>query len=568
MSNAGGPQAKPGAGGPEPSPGANRGALGTGPSPGPSPGAGSLRGLDLAVLGVLAGVFTGLAWLSGLAYLLVRGGLPSPVQLAAVDAVHLYVGIGAIVILATKTGRAGWRLRVPGEVETAPRRRWLSWSLVALYAGVALTGGLALLPLPGGAQAAMVDAHLIAAVWATVPTTAHLLVYRRRAVAVMRPPSGSRRRRRLLGLICAMAPLAAVAAVPRSISSLARVGAGAGWSPDGPQVFLDRLAAAPGGRSLVAGGSGLFVAPVVGPPGGRQPARVPGAWTGVGTFDADNPVLGLDLPDQGPVAAWVGAGDGLWAAPRLRGPYRRVPLPSEVVHAIAVAPGAPALVWASSGDGFWRSTDGGRHWHRADAGVASPSTSWAVAFSGSQLYGSDQDAVYRWTGRRWAAVSHQAGVVMLDRGPGGRLFASSMGYGIRVLGQGGWRPAQGGLRVHDHGALPGIHVVSVSALGDGRAYAGTMDEGAVASLDGGRSWSQAWPQLGGGGVVWRVLPLAGPAGSPGSLVAATDHGIFAYRLPGDRAPSASWWVGVIGLALLAPGLAAGVAASPPRSRAA
>lgn len=66
---------------------------------------------------------------------------------------------------------------------------------------------------------------------------------------------------------------------------------------------------------------------------------------------------------------------------------------------------------------------------------------------------------------------------MLDRGPGGELFASSMGRGIRVLAAGRWKPAQGGLTVHGHGAFPGIHVVSVSALGDGRAYAGTMDEG-------------------------------------------------------------------------------------------
>lgn len=554
-------------------------------------GSTGIGALDLAVLGAGASILVGLAWISGLPYLAVRGGLPSPVRLAVVDAVHIYVGVGALVLVAAKTGRAGLRLRVKGEPELAPRRRWLSWSLVATYTGVAVTGGLALLPLPGGARADLVDGHLITAVWATAPTTAHLVLYRRRAAAVLRRPvpardrlpapdrpllrrsgagdrsSGHRWRLMALGLACALVPLAAVAAVPRAASPLAQAGAGAEWLPDGPRVFLDRLQLAPGGRSLAAGGAGLFVAPVSPglPTGGA--ASGPGRWSRVGPFDDDNLVLGLQLPSRGPVAAWVGTTEGLWSAPRLAGPYRQVPFPSAAVHAIAVAPSDPAKVWASSIDGFWRSSDGGRHWQRQDAGLASPSTSWALAFSGGALYGSDQDAVYRWSGRRWIVSSPQGGVVMLDRGPRGRLFASSMGHGVRVLAHGRWERAQGGLLVHDHGALPGIHVVSVTALRHGRAYAGTMDEGAVTSLDGGRSWGQTWPGLAGDGVVWRVLALGrrAAAGSRGSLVAGTDHGILAYSLPPTRPPSALWWVGVAGIAILAPalGISAGAASSRP-----
>ncbi|MGH9067097.1 MAG: hypothetical protein ACRD0J_06370, partial [Acidimicrobiales bacterium] len=186
----------------------------------------------LTLLGLALAALLGLAWLTGLAYLVVRGGLPAPVRLPVVDLVHVYVGIGVVGLLVAKARKVGWRLSVPGEPDMAPRRRWLSWSLVALYGAVGVTGALALVPLPGGASAALVDGHLIAAVWATAPTTVHLLGYSRRAGAMLRRRSRARARRLALGLAVAVVPLVAVAALPglgRAASPLARQGGGGSW---------------------------------------------------------------------------------------------------------------------------------------------------------------------------------------------------------------------------------------------------------------------------------------------------------------------------------------------------
>ncbi|GEM_PF-1266235 len=500
----------------------------------------STRSLDPAALGVALAVALALAWVTSLAYLVVRGGLASPVRLAVVDLVHLYLGVAFLALLALKSARVGFRFKVAGEPEPAPRRRWLSWALVVLWAGVGATGALTLVPFPGGLRADLVDGHLIAAVWATVPTTVHLATYRRRALPMVTRPwrPGGRRVAGGLGLL--VLPLAAGLALapsagPRAVSPLAQQGAGAAWERAGPRPFLDRLAVTRGGSTLVAGGAGLYLSPA---------GHVGRGWERVGPFGVQNLVTGLDLPPRGQVRAWVGTVLGLWAAHRLRGPYHRVPLPASTVHAIAANPGRPGVVWASSLSGFWRSTDGGRTWRREDAGVGSASTSWALAWFRGSLYASTAHHVYRWGGRRWVVSSGQYGVVMLDPA-GSRLFASSMGDGIRVLEGRRWQSAQAGLQVHDHGALRGVHVVSVTASRRGPAYAGTMVDGIAVSLDGGRTWAQTWSGLAAEGVVWRVLRVGD------RLLAATDHGLFAYRLPRSRGPTALWWVAVVGAALMA-----------------
>jgi hypothetical protein len=198
-------------------------------------------------------------------------------------------------------------------------------------------------------------------------------------------------------------------------------------------------------------------------------------------------------------------------------------------------------MWASSDQGMWRTTDGGRRWELLNVGLADPHSAWSLGWRGPSLFGSDGQAVYRWTGDRWTRSSSQFGVVMLDSGPGGRLVASSMGDGVKTYDGGSWRRTQAGFTVHNHGAGPrGIHVVGVSFGPGGRAYAGTMEDGAEASLDGGSTWSQTWPQLAGDGVAWRVLPIGS------RLVAATDHGLRTYRLPTAGGAGWWWWLTVAG----------------------
>jgi hypothetical protein len=488
------------------------------------------------------GLLVTLAWLSAVPYLLVGSGLRSPLRLATTDAVHLYVGSAMVVFLVAKVGRVGLRTTVPGVSGLVLWQRWLSWSLGVGYAAVILTGAFALVPWSAPVRGDLADAHLIASVWMVVPTTWHVVHHRARAYRRLRRI----RAPRWLGLALLVVPVGAAAVVGRAAALPSQTGAGAAWAPTGPRVFLDRLALTPDRRQLVAGGGGLFIQRL-------GDAR----WRRVGPFSDDNPVLGLELPARGPFAVLVGAVDGLWGAARVEGPYERLPVQATEVHAVAVDFDRTGTMWASSEQGMWRTTDGGRRWEDLSAGLADPSSAWSLAWRGQSLFGSDGRGVYRWTGDRWTPSSSQYGVVMFDTDPTGRLVASSMGDGVRTYDRGRWRPTQAGLTVHDHRAGPaGVHVVSVSFGLGGRAYAGTMEDGVEASLDGGRTWSQSWPQLAGDGVAWRVLPIGS------QLVAATDRGLLTYRLPPAEPARWWWWLAVAGGGVTAAGLAVWVSRSP------
>ncbi len=56
--------------------------------------------------------------------------------------------VGGVFVLA-KVSRVGLRHRVEGVPGVVPWQRWLSWSMLVLYAAVFGTGVLALLPLRG-----------------------------------------------------------------------------------------------------------------------------------------------------------------------------------------------------------------------------------------------------------------------------------------------------------------------------------------------------------------------------------------------------------------------------------
>ena len=484
-----------------------------------------------------------LAWLSAVPYLLVGSGVRSPLRLATADAVHLYVGSAMVVFLVAKVARVGLRTTVSGVTGLVLWQRWLSWSLGLGYAAVIVTGALALVPWSAPVRGDLADAHLIASVWMVVPTTWHVVHHRARAYDRLRRLGPLR----WIGLALLVVPVGAAAVLGRAAALPTQTGAGAAWMPAGPQVFLDRLSLTTDGRHLVAGGAGLFVQRV-------GDAR----WRRVGPFSADDPVLGLALPVRGPFAVLAGAVDGLWGARQLDGPYERLPVQATDVHAVAVDLARTDTMWASSDQGMWRTTDGGRGWELLSEGLADPRSAWSLGWRGQSLFGSDGRAVYRWTGDHWARSSGQYGVVTLDAGPAGQLVASSMGDGVRTYDGGSWRPTQAGLTVHNHSAGPvGVHVVSVSFGSDGRAYAGTMEDGVEASLDGGRTWTQSWPQLAGDGVAWRVLPIGS------DLVAATDHGLLEYRLPTASGAGWWWWPAVAGGGLVIAALALWLSVSQP-----
>ncbi len=459
-------------------------------------------------------VLAGTAWASGLVYLVVRVNLPSPGRLAVVDGLHAYVGIASLVfciaVLAATRSASGSKTTRPA--------RWLWWVLSGLYFALYATGALLLVPWSGRLRTILVDVHLLAAVWAVVPTSWYL-VQGRLQMLRSRPA-----RLLAIGLALVFLPAAFVAAAPRAITPLARSGTGEAWQPQAlAQTFVDRMATSPDGQTVLAGGEGLYVSH----PGGR--------WQQI-AFPREL-VLGLALP-AGPVAAYVGTSEGLYAAAQVTGPYRRLPFAAREVHAIAVDPVDPSVVWASSRSGFWRSVDAGRDWVPESAGIQRPSGAWAIAFFGGSIFASDAIAVYRWVGARWLQSSDQGLVASLDPSADGRrLFASSMGQGIRVFDGQIWTESDAGLA--GHGGRGAIHVAAVTGVSTARAYAATMLDGVAVSADGGRTWSPLSAGLPAGSV-WRVLQ-PGP-----ELLAATDRGVFAYPLREAPAPGLAWWTLLLG----------------------
>jgi hypothetical protein len=480
-------------------------------------------------------VLAGIAWATGLLYLVVRANLPSPVRLVIVDGLHIYVGIASIVfvigILATEAPI--------GTFETGRVVRQTRWLLSGLYLVLYGAGALLALPPSGPMRAFLVDLHLLAAVWTVVPTGWYLMQDRS---ATLRYAFASRSRVALL-IILIPAVLVAIIA-PRMIAPLTLTGAGAAWRGQGfPQRFIDRMAMSPNGDALIAGGEGLYV---------RRPNDQ--RWQQV----AFPPELVLSVAlSRGPTTAYVGTTHGIYESNQLSGPYRRLPFPSFEVHGIAVDPQDPSVIWASSRGGVWRSADAGRDWIPESAGIRNPAGAWAIAFFGGALFASDSEAVYRWNGARWIQSASQRSVVALDPSADRRrLFASSMAQGIESFDGHTWTKSDAGLAGHGGGGA--IHVVAVTDTTRSHAYAATMLDGVAVSTDGGRNWSPLRAGLPPGSV-WRVLEVGH------SLLAATDNGIYAYPLDLSPPPGPGWWLLLIGLSL-AGALGASLALHRPRGR--
>jgi hypothetical protein len=499
---------------------------------------------SVGALGASLVLLVSLAWLTGVAYLLARLTLPAPFQLAAVDAVHVYVGIASIAFFAAKVARVGLHQRVDGVPELVLWHRWVSWSLLVLYAGVYLTGVALLIPLPAAGRQSLANAHLLLSVWAAVPTTWHIWHHRRWAVPFVPRPHRPVPSRFLIGAAVVIVPAAAFLMTPRAVSLLAQVGAGSTWTSSAvPGVFLDRLELTADGQTLVAGGEGLYARSVHG-----------GTWHRI-SFPAEL-ILGLATP-KGPAAVYIGTSTGVYAGASVDGPYRRLSFPAREVHGIAVDPLDSDIIWASSRQGFWRSTDAGVHWTNESAGIEEQPTAWAIAYVGGTLFASDVAAVYRWTGSSWKQSSGQGAVVSLDPISDGRLFASSMGQGVKVFSNGGWQSSDSGLAAN-HGGVRVIHVDSVTAVPGGRTYAAMMLDGTATSIDAGQSWTRIRAGLP-LGAVWRIVPV------DSGLIAATDHGVYTYPLPVIERPGPVWWLALLAAAILFGAAAVGLASLPTRS---
>ena len=532
-----------------------------------------LRGrLSLGALGLALVLAVSVAWGTGLFYLLARLGTGSPVRLASLDGIHVYVGVVGGVFVLFKVVRVGLRHRVEGVPGVVPWQRWLSWSMLVLYSAVFVTGVLLLLPVHGRPYADLVQLHLLTSIWALLPTTWHVWHYRARATPYLR-----RRARRLagrrywIGLALVALPLPVLLADAPAVSQLPAVQGGASWSPiDVLQgSYLDVIAQAPDG-TLVAAGDALYIshdgvvwlrvdlpASTSTVPGAAQPpANDQHAGHQHGQAAPPNPITTMAV---GSSDVFVGTPQGLFES-SFAGPLQQVAFPGGGVRGLAMDP-AGHLLWATSASGPLVTADAGKTWSHLAAGLDRPADASAIAYLGRDVFVSDGTGVFRWqaASQSWVRTSSAQAVTVLDPDPAtGGLYASSKSTDLQVLANGRWTdlglPAP--IHVH-HGHVHGQPATVTSA--DGRLYAAGTPDGVSASADDG--WT--WTQLGGG------LGAATPnqvIGYQDGLLAATSDGLYRFPLATGSGATPNWWAVVLVLATGLAIAAVSVGALDPRRR--
>jgi hypothetical protein len=483
--------------------------------------------LSLGALGLALVVAVSAAWATSAVYLLARAGVDPRVQVSLIDGAHVYVGlIGGVFVLA-KVVRVGLRHDVPGVPALETWHRWLSWSLLVIYAAIFTTGVLLLLPIRGRLYADLLNLHVMTSVWGVPPTTWHVWHYRKRVrpyLTRLLPRAGTLRL--WASILLALAPTLVLLAYPRAVSELAKVGGGAVWTVDSLQgKHLAAISPGPFSGALIAGGDGLYV---------RSPN---GAWTQV------------PMPPKAVVTSLAPAGPDLYIGTNLgvlRMAGRAAPastgLLGVAVNALAWN-GRTGEIWAASTGGAMRSADRGKTWHREAAGMGQPNGPAAIAVSGSDVYTSDSSAVYRWQAGRWQRVASASGVTALVGKPDGGVYLITSMDGVLVLDSGGLHTSGSLAFAHQPGSAMRDRPQARSvATTDGKLYAGGTADGVSASADGGLTWTQL-----GGGLGSRDVYAVTSTGS--ELWAATSDGVYRFRLSDSRPPEASWWLLLISSAL-------------------
>ena len=461
----------------------------------------------------------------------------------------MYVGLVGGVFILAKVSRVRFRYKVAGVAEVIPWQRWISWSLLVLYAASFVSGVLALLPIHGRLYEDLLNFHLLSSVWALAPTTWHVWHYRRRAAPYLtRLLPRARTLRYWAGISLAVVPVLVVVANARALSQLPQVMGGGAWSQSALNgSYLDRIITAPDG-SLIAAGDALYVSrdgtvwTQIDIPGVPLP---PGATPTPGVHQHGAPTgknLGLSVAVSGK-SIYVGTNNGLYRADTPAGPLVQVGFQGSTVAALAFDPSDPRSVWAGTSSGLMHSSDRGATWWATGAGLSKPDAVSAIGFEGGRIYVSDSTGVFEVAGTQsgWLRISSLPAVVDLTSNPNGDLlFATSATDGVHILENGAWRTTDSLASPHQaHHAGNEKHpeVLSLAPI-EGRLYAVGTSFGVSASADDGQTWSQ----LGGG--LADVTP-AQLVDYQNALLAATSNGIYRFPLAQGAAASLTWWVAVV-----------------------
>lgn len=498
----------------------------------PLPGRLSLGALGLALVLVVGG-----AWVTGSFYLLARLGPGSPVALARLDGPHVYAGLVGGAFVAAKVARVGLRRRVAGVPGLLLWQRWISWSMLGLYAAVFASGIVLLLPISGDLYGDLTEVHLLTSIWAAALTMWHVWHYRARALPyVSRLGARAVRLRFWIGLGLLVPATLLLLVQPRAASQLPQVLGGSSWSRTGlAGTSLRTITTSPDGSTLIAGGDGgVFfsrdgvswrrLSLPAAPPSGTRQSTV-------------REVVSLAADRAG---IYAGTTDGLYFASTARGPLRGIGLSGQTVWSVATDPADAHSLAAATSTGPMLSGDGGRTWRSVGAGLANPHLSTAMAYYGGSLFVSDLSGVFQLEpgAGAWRRVSGQTQVIWLAPGAGGReLYATSSDLRLEVLAQRRWSvlatpPLS---RAHQHGDGGEAHAEPGSVVAQGsRLYVSGTGDGVSASADAGRTWTQL-----GVGMVEPAPAQVVAAGD--ALWAATGDGVYRYPLTPGTAPSATWW---------------------------
>jgi hypothetical protein len=525
--------------------------------------------LSLGALGLGLVLLVSVAWGTGLFYLLARLGAASPARLAALDGSHVYVGlVGGLFVLA-KVVRVGLRHRVEGAPNVVPWQRWLSWSMLVLYAALFVSGVLLLLPVRGQPYADLVQVHLMTSIWALPPTTWHVWHYRARAAPyVRRWASRLAGRRFWIGLALVVLPLPVLLADAPAVSQLPAILGGSTWtSVDSLRgSYLDLVARAPDG-TLVAAGDALYIShdgvvwlrvDVPASTATAVPAPTAGADQHAGHQHGQaappNPITAMAV---GTSAVFAGTAQGLFTS-GFSGPMQQVAFPGGGVRGLAMRQDGSVL-WATSSSGPMLSADGGRTWSLRAAGLDRPADASAIAYLGPDVFVSDGTGIFRWQAdsRTWLRTSSAPSVTLLGQAAD-RLYASSTSTDLQVLTGARWTDLGLPAPVHlHHGQVHGQPAAVATA--NGRLYAAGTPQGVSGSADGG--WT--WTQLGGG--LGDTTPND-VIGYQDGLLAATSDGLFRYPLAPAAGASPGWWIMLLVVAVGLGLTAVGVGTLDPRRR--
>ena len=200
-----------------------------------------------------------------------------------------------------------------------------------------------------------------------------------------------------------------------------------------------------------------------------------------------------------------------------------------------IDPGDSSIRYAGTGEGVYKSTDGGKTWKKASAGLTS-SVVWRVVAdpsSASILYAATSAGIFKSgdAGAHWSKILAGQGSVVLAPSSPSTLYAwTSAGLFRTTDGGKNWTPLAGtGLvstvSAPGNGSLGGPGLVLVSPDNPDTVFAKSGDDPALLfrSTDGGKTWSQ-------------VLLGKAPADGWGGVVVDPNNPstLFASRLSGQE----------------------------------